>query len=50
MTAGTFILEFPAVLHTVEILSEEPVLMIANMRSGFVFVDKHGEYEGTLNM
>ncbi|MTH96096.1 hypothetical protein [Roseibium sp. RKSG952] len=40
MVPGTFILEYPGVTHTVEVISEEPVLMVANMRSGFLFVDR----------
>jgi quercetin dioxygenase-like cupin family protein len=50
MVPGTFILEFPGVMHTVEVLSDEPVYMLANIRSGFLFVEKERDYYGTLKM
>ncbi len=43
MVPGTFILEFPGVEHTVQVTSNEPVLMIANMRSGFLFVEPQAD-------
>ncbi|AWF81299.1 hypothetical protein BTJ40_10985 [Microbulbifer sp. A4B17] len=36
---GSFDLEYPGTMHTVEILSEEPVLMFARIQGGFLFVD-----------
>jgi hypothetical protein len=33
-----------------QLLSDEPVYMIANIRSGFLFVEKERDYYGTLKM